>query len=79
VDLCKECLHAKYQEKLDQYNGCCQNCASPPTPIHEPVDTSNSTFEPEHATPLPEPDITLVIVEQLRQQVKTQNQLILQL
>ncbi|CAG8558656.1 7443_t:CDS:2, partial [Gigaspora rosea] len=42
-------------------------------------DTSNSFSEPEHRTPSPEPDMTLVIVEQLRQQVETQNQLILQL
>src|SRR6185437_9061489 len=78
VDLCKECLHAKHQEELDQYNGFWQDCASPPTPIHKP-DTSNSISEPEHGTPSPEPDMTLVIVEQLRQQVETQNQLILQL
>ena len=53
MDLCRKCLHAKHQKELDQYNGCCQDCASPPTPIHEPVDTSNSTSEPEHKTPLP--------------------------
>ena len=80
VDLCKECLHAKHQEELDQYNGYCQDCAFPSTPIHEPVDTSSSTLESESETLLLlEPDPTLLIVEQLKQQVEIQNQLILQL
>ncbi|CAG8805417.1 26436_t:CDS:1, partial [Dentiscutata erythropus] len=45
-----------------------------------PVDTSSSTSEPESETLPPlEPDSTLLVVEQLKQQVETQNQLILQL
>src|SRR6201988_915399 len=80
VDLCKECLHAKHQEELDQYNGCCQDCASSSTPIHELVDTSSSTLELESETLSPlEPDPTLLVVEQLKQQIEIQNQLILQL
>ncbi|CAG8818275.1 18705_t:CDS:1, partial [Dentiscutata erythropus] len=80
VNLCKEYLHAKHQEELDQYNRCCQDCAFPSTPIHEPVNTSTSTSELESKTLPPlEPDSTLLVVEQLKQQVETQNQLILQL
>src|SRR6201988_5069006 len=80
VNLCKECLHVKHQEELDKYDGYCQDCASSATPIHEPVDTSSSTLESESETLPPlEPDSTLLIVEQLKQQVKTQNQLILKL
>ncbi|CAG8825649.1 2939_t:CDS:1, partial [Dentiscutata erythropus] len=45
-----------------------------------PVDTSSSTSKPESETlPLLEPDSTLLVVEQLKQQVETRNQLILQL
>ncbi|CAG8801754.1 20851_t:CDS:1, partial [Dentiscutata erythropus] len=69
VDLCKECLHTKHQEELDQYNRCCQDCAFPSTPIHKPIDTSSSTSEPESETLPPlELDSTLLVVEQLKQQ-----------
>src|ERR1700752_4226481 len=74
VNLCKECLYAKHQEELDQYNGCCQDCTSPSPPIHEPVDTSSSTLESESETLSPlEPDPTLLVVEQLKQQIEIQN------
>jgi hypothetical protein len=36
VDLCKECLHVKHQDELDQYEGCCEDCAPSPMPIYEP-------------------------------------------
>ena len=36
IDLCKECLHVKHQEELDEHDGYCTECVPPPPPIFEP-------------------------------------------
>jgi hypothetical protein len=52
VDLCKECLHVKHQEELDQNNGICTDCATAPPPIFNPEETSDK--EPDQPTSNPE-------------------------
>ena len=75
IDLCKECLHVKHQEELDEHDGYCTDCVPPPPPIFEP--------EPE-TTPL-EPIqndqtiVTIEVFETLQQQVVQQNKTIEQL
>ena len=75
INLCKECLHVKHQEELDEHDGYCTDCVPPPPPI----------FEPEPETIPPEPiqnDQTIVTIEafeMLQQQVVQQNKTIEQL
>ena len=104
VDLCKEYLHVKHQDELDQHNGYCIECAATTPPIFNPKaiqeesDTSvsnsksntilNETDDPlpetRPATPLveinssspitsPEPNISLLVMLQLQQQVTYQS------
>ena len=65
VDLCKECLHIKHQDELDQHDGYCIECAITPPPIFDPeaileepdISVSNSksdTILNETNDPLPE-------------------------
>src|SRR6185437_2118933 len=36
IDLCKEFLYVKHQKELDEHDGYCIDCVSPPLPIFEP-------------------------------------------
>ena len=79
VDLCKECLHVKHQEELDEHDGYCADCEPPPPSIFEP--------EPETVPeePIEEPTenrpniVTIDALEELQQRITLQNQTIEQL
>lgn len=102
VDLCKECLHVKHQEELDQNNGYCEECAPSPIPIYVPptpeLSPTSPTIPPTPTcelspnynrlidSPPPTPTIEVTsppdqtdIVNELRQRIEQQDQLILQL
>ena len=42
VDLCKECIHVKHQDELDEHDGYCIDCAPKPLPIYEPEIIENN-------------------------------------
>src|SRR6185436_20997024 len=67
VDLCKECLHVKHQEELDQHDGYCVDCD--PLPLNSP---------PPESTPEPDP-ININQITQMQLQLDQQAQLIQQL
>ena len=75
IDLCKECLHVKHQEELDEHDGYCTEYVPPPPPIFEP--------EPDTILMKPTQDdqtiVTIEVFETLQQQVVQQNQTIEQL
>src|SRR5690349_17298833 len=74
VDLCKECLHIKHQDELDQHNGYCIEYAVTTPPIFDPeaileesdTSVSNSksdTIPNETNDPLPETRPATPLVE----------------
>ena len=73
VDLCRECLHVKYQKELDDHDGYCIDCIPLPLPIFEPKPETEKPVEDNQNV------VTIEAFEILQQQVAQQNQTLKQL